>query len=226
MLALKCKTLFGIDPKEEKDAFLRKVLRFDPDSVVVNIAEKTIKFSLEHSTLREVFELINQVYVQNQYDVSKENVAGKTVVDVGANIGDFSMLCAVLGAKKVYAFEPDEKYFEILKNAIRENGFENIIIPINKKLGWLNKYEIIKLDSFLNGEEVDFIKIDVEGNEANVLIGATNIIRKFKPTLSFSAYHNPSDKEVLPKIVRDIESKYEITLNSYAEEDFYCEARR
>jgi hypothetical protein len=205
---------------------LRKVLRFDPDSVVVNIAEKTIKFSLEHSTLREVFELLNQVYVQNQYDVSRENVAGKTVVDVGANIGDFSMLCAVLGAKKVYAFEPDEKYFEILKNAIRENGFENIIIPINKKLGWLNKYEIIKLDSFLNGEEVDFIKIDVEGNEANVLIGATNIIRKFKPTLSFSAYHNPSDKEVLPKIVRDIESKYEITLNSYAEEDFYCEARR
>ena len=45
---------------------------------------------------------------------------------------------------------------------------------------------------------------------------------KFKPILSFSAYHNESDKEVLPKLVKSIRKDYKIDLNTFSEEVFYC----
>jgi hypothetical protein len=65
--------------------------------------------------------------------------------------------------------------------------------------------------------------MDVEGYEENVLLGATNIIRKYKPVLSFSAYHKPTDKVRLPQLVKNIRADYRIKLNSFYEEDFYCD---
>jgi FkbM family methyltransferase len=57
---------------------------------------------------------------------------GGTIIDVGANIGVFSMYAAFHGAKRIYAFEPNKESFETLLMNIRENGLEDIIIPINK----------------------------------------------------------------------------------------------
>lgn len=46
------------------------------------------------------------------------------------------------------------------------------------------KISTVKLDDYFNDiERVDFIKIDVEGYERNVLEGSWNIIKKFKPYL-------------------------------------------
>ncbi len=52
---------------------------------------------------------------------------GTTFVDVGANIGFFSLIASLtkLGIE-VIAFEPNPKNFAILKENIRANGFENI----------------------------------------------------------------------------------------------------
>jgi len=85
---------------------------------------------------------------------------------------------------------------------------------------------IIKLDEFVKEnriKRVDFIKIDTEGYEENVLLGAKETIKKWKPILSFSAYHLPTDKERLPKVVLSIRPDYKIKLNRYADENFYCE---
>jgi|GEM_PF-1601590 len=85
---------------------------------------------------------------------------------------------------------------------------------------------IIKLDDFVKENKlkrVDFIKMDVEGYEENVLLGAKETIKKWKPILSFSAYHLPTDKERLPKVVLSIRPDYRIKLNKYADENFYCE---
>ncbi|MCX5784267.1 MAG: FkbM family methyltransferase [Elusimicrobia bacterium] len=97
-------------------------------------------------------------------------------------------------------------------------------IAVNKNIRYKNTRDIkvIALDSFISGR-VGFIKIDVEGYEENVLSGAGRIIRKYKPVLSFSAYHRPADKKTLPKTVLSIRDDYKITLNTFAEHDFYCE---
>ena len=65
--------------------------------------------------------------------------------------------------------------------------------------------------------------MDTEGFEENVLLGANKTISKFKPVLSLSAYHKPTDKDRLPKIIKSIREDYKITLNHSGEETFYCE---
>ena len=82
--------------------------------------------------------------------------------------------------------------------------------------------KVVKLDSLVKGR-VDFIKADVEGYEKNVLLGAVEIIKKYKPVLSLAAYHRPSDKKTLPETVRGLRADYTITLNTFAEHDLYCD---
>lgn len=82
--------------------------------------------------------------------------------------------------------------------------------------------KVAPLDCLVKGR-VDFIKIDVEGYEKNVLLGAERIIKKYKPVLSLAAYHRPADKKALPKVIRGLRGDYKITLNIFAEHDFYCE---
>jgi len=78
------------------------------------------------------------------------------------------------------------------------------------------------LDALVKGR-VDFIKMDVEGYEMKVLQGAARLIKKHKPVLSLAAYHRPADKKELPKAVLALRDDYQITLNTFAEHDFYCE---
>ena len=40
---------------------------------------------------------------------------------------------------------------------------------------------IKKLDDIFNGDKLNFIKIDAEGAEYNVLKGAKNTLQRFKP---------------------------------------------
>ncbi|MCC8977603.1 FkbM family methyltransferase [Bradyrhizobium acaciae] len=80
--------------------------------------------------------------------------------------------------------------------------------------------EIKTLDS-LNLPQVDFIKMDVEGFESKLLMGAKETIRKYKPIISMSAYHKPEDKTELPAILNSI-APYTCVLHTEAEEDFVC----
>ena len=186
----------------------------------------------------------------NQYDLSVENIKDRVVIDGGSNLGEFSIFCARLGAKKVYAFEPITSTYEILKKHIQINGLGDKIVPVNKALGDKNEtvtinfseagdssaticatdktsnaqsVEVVKLDDFITQEKVGFIKLDVEGYEENVLLGARQVILRDRPTLAFSAYHKPTDKERLPAVVLSIRPDYKIKLLQKGEPDFYCD---
>ncbi len=194
--------------------------------------------------------MLFEIFITNQYDVHEKNIKGKVVIDAGANIGMFALYVASLGAKKVYAFEPVTGTYEILKKNIELNNMQKIIIPVNMALGdkkgegeisfseggdvgasiALNskaknkqKIQITMIDDYFKIEHIDFLKMDTEGYEENVLIGGKQTIKRCKPILSFSAYHKPTDKTRLPEVVRSIRSDYNIKLNHYDEEDFYCD---
>jgi FkbM family methyltransferase len=195
--------------------------------------------------------IIDGIFVRNQYDVSDATIKDKIIIDAGANVGTFSILCAILGAKKIYAFEPVIGSCEMIRQNAKANGFDNIEV-INKALSNVNTTSKIKMtyagdggasldannpgrvfqdvevttvDTFLNGERADFIKMDVEGNEEQVLGGALQTIRKYLPILSLSAYHKPTDKTVLPATLLAIEKGYGIKLLSYDDEVFYCKIK-
>lgn len=210
----------------------------------------------EKDTFLSIFRILDEYakgVLINQYNLSLENIKDKIVIDGGANMGEFSIYCARLGAKKVYAFEPLSSTYEILKQQIALNELEGRVIPINKALGDKNEklnikfsdagdssasiclttkiarseiIEAIKLDDFIMDEKVGFIKLDVEGYEENVLLGAKRIIAKDKPILALSAYHKPTDKERLPTTILSIMPDYRIKLLQKAEPDFFCEIKQ
>ncbi len=59
--------------------------------------------------------------VQVQY--KELNVKDRIVIDIGACMGDTAFFFLLQGAKKVYAYETDSKYFKLLEENIALNGF-------------------------------------------------------------------------------------------------------
>jgi FkbM family methyltransferase len=124
-----------------------------------------------------------------------------TVIDVGANIGWYTLLAA-RRAQKVYSFEPDPASLELLKRSILRNGFNNIemypccvsdhtgtailYLGDSRNLGLHSivrnvgskKIEVrsVTIDSIFPTQTIDLMKIDAEGAEQLVMQGASKMI--------------------------------------------------
>lgn len=142
-----------------------------------------------------------------------EHVMNNYIVDVGAFIGDSSIVLAEYTNKKVLAIEPNIDNFALLKKTIRFNNLKDKIEPLNvaldkdkKKVGIFNhgagssiiaasdknSMMTTTMDTLVTGkyQKIGLIKMDVEGYEMNILLGSRNIIRRDKPILLISIYHN------------------------------------
>jgi FkbM family methyltransferase len=60
---------------------------------------------------------------------------GDVFVDVGANIGYFSMLAAQRQPSQILAVEPVGRTFDVLTRNVRHNGLDDVIHPVNVALG-------------------------------------------------------------------------------------------
>ena len=56
---------------------------------------------------------------------------GSEVIDIGANIGSFSIYAAFHGARKIYAYEPNKEAYKALVRNIKVNKLENTIVAKN-----------------------------------------------------------------------------------------------
>lgn len=65
------------------------------------------------------------IFLRDEYGCL--DVANRTVIDVGANIGDSSIYFALKGAGQVIAFEPVRQSFEMACANVRRNGFQDRI---------------------------------------------------------------------------------------------------
>lgn len=127
---------------------------------------------------------------------------GDVILDCGSHIGTHALWYAnkVGFNGKVLAFEANPKAFECLNYNCK--GLKNVVL-FNKALGDKPGYvdvvevtdnygmsftkegtsiELINIDS-LKLDKCNFIKIDCEGAEPNILEGAKETIQKFKPIL-------------------------------------------
>ena len=66
------------------------------------------------------------------------------------------------------------------------------------------------IDSILGGSPVDYIKLDVEGDEAKALKGAERTIREFRPSLSVSLYHRTEDFMAIPEYILQLYPGYKL----------------
>ena len=72
---------------------------------------------------------VNLIHEEATTKLFKETVKpGNTVIDLGANIGYFTLLAAKLvgSSGKVYAFEPEPRNFKYLKKNLELNGYSQV----------------------------------------------------------------------------------------------------
>lgn len=109
--------------------------RFKPNGVVLTDVQGN-KMYVNSDDMSILDLLLYGCYEEAETELVKKLVKkGMTVVDIGANIGYYSLIFAELvGNKgKVYAFEPDPNNYELLVKNIRVNNYTNII-PIRKAI--------------------------------------------------------------------------------------------
>jgi FkbM family methyltransferase len=80
--------------------------------------------------------VLSELYVSRVYERVDDFVPkpGWTVLDLGANIGIFSVQQARRGAR-VYAFEPNPDCFERFRRAVSANGLDELISMDNRAVG-------------------------------------------------------------------------------------------
>ena len=79
----------------------------------------------------------------------------------------------------------------------------------------------ITIDNFIKKKDIknlDFITLDVEGAEKQVLQGAKNCIEKFMPNLAISIYHSTADFFEIPLLINELCSDYKLDIGIYSQQ--------
>jgi FkbM family methyltransferase len=153
---------------------------------------------------------------------------GKVLVDIGANIGYYTMLAASqVGCDgKVIAFEPSSDNCALLRMSFQANGFDNVklypyaVADIEGVVGFdiydsngrisqgdasACTYQVraVTLDTCLKDEpRIDIVKMDIEGAEGRALRGMHQLIQRHHPIL-FTEF-SPHDLEAVSGIAPDV----------------------
>lgn len=112
--------------------------------------------------------------------------------------------------------EREEKVIHLSSNNSGSNTMSDDFVKIHgasMNIGRQEKVSVIPLDSLMSEAclpPISFLKADVEGYEREPLLGAKEIIRKYKPRLSICTYHLPDDCQVIPKIIRGFGVGYRV----------------
>ena len=186
-----------------------------------------IKFKHAYGSISDLFDFEEYKFL---------NVQNKSVLDIGAFIGDSPIYFILKGAKKVYAIEPHpESYKEIIEN-IKLNNMEDKIIPINIGINYEKDYVSIyksvldtqgallkpenngikvpagKLSEIIDKYNIDaqILKMDCEGCEYNIILKDYDTIKEFDE-IGFE-YHTYNTKipviKLLERLNKDFECKF------------------
>jgi FkbM family methyltransferase len=135
---------------------------------------------------------------------------GTAIIDVGANIGNHSVFFAAILNAPVYAFEPFPPSHALLELNIAANGLDGQIIAsccaVGEAVGvatlqpgpaenfgttrivaGAGETVVRSLDSLAIPGPIGLIKIDVEGAELPVLLGAGTLLQAWLPDLMIEA---------------------------------------
>ena len=169
------------------------VMHRPPPRVILEKGVCFVSRSIWWADVADIF--FNKVYTPYYFPLEKNDL----VVDIGANIGVFTVYAALRTQNTVYAFEPFPSNFEALQQNIRANGLRNVkpyqyaVCDSNgtellleteenqahrlKKVAHGEDEKYIEVPSttlqdFMDKnhiEQIDFLKMDCEGSEGLIM---------------------------------------------------------
>ena len=149
---------------------------------------------------------------------------GDVVLDLGANIGYYTLLAARLVGKtgKVYAFEPEPTNYSLLCKNVELNDYQHVAAmqkAVSDTSGTVKLYvdkedtgahsiyqpeeekdfvevESVTLDGFFKDKDhrINVIKMDVEGAEMAAFTGMAGLIRENQNLKMFVEFYFPGDR--------------------------------
>lgn len=148
--------------------------------------------SVEPNTFDAIFD-------RNEYSIVESDVCGKEVIDIGANLGFFTLKCLQLGAKRIKTVEAQPTVFELgtkvtlqqypnvelINLAVTDKHGELVYIPnhhVGSQIG--TDGEAVRTTTLeqlvLDVEDGSVLKMDCEGSEFDILLNTPkDVIRKF-----------------------------------------------
>jgi FkbM family methyltransferase len=200
-------------------------VRFGPDDVVVHRLDDGTTLYLDRDDGAVSQPLLHGDYEAHLVPIFRQFCRpGMTVVDVGANVGLYTMLASSLVGKsgRVVAVEPNSENCRLILLSLDANDAENVeLLPLalDRGRGWSNLSghfgsngglvsgdaagltsgwsEIVPtfaLDDLVQ-DPVHFLKIDVEGAEGRVVAGAQRILETSRPVVATEL-----SLEMLPRV--------------------------
>ena len=214
--------------QNNKDAFKRIYSRLADEK-----SKETFRSIIQYKLSGNLDYLYScEVSEDEPYDSFLKLGNNESYIDLGAYTGDTvaEFISRVDGYSSVTAVEPDKKSFkklcantEALKNfkAINacvsdKSGTELFAMRggRNSSLGVGVEIQSVTVDEIAE-KGATFIKADVEGGEAKMIMGAENTILKYKPKIQLACYHRNEDLFSLPEAVFKIRDDYRLYLRHF-----------
>lgn len=163
------------------------------------------------------------------------------IIDAGANIGLGIIYWKNLYPDaKIIAFEPSKEVFKSLNKNVTDNKLTNVELHhkavsdyngiakfttnekisgsliLEKNLDTTYDVEVVKLSDYIKNNVIDFLKIDIEGEEKKVFFEILPYLKNVKNL--FIEYHSfVHDEQYLSKILHHLEL---LNFRYYLEDDF------
>ncbi|HHX8262953.1 TPA: FkbM family methyltransferase [Vibrio diabolicus] len=203
----------------------------DDESKHVFLDTIAYRLYLQTSSMKSYKVRISEQYFEDFMEFNND-----VFIDAGGFDGDTSEEFAIRypDYKKIYLIEPSSKNMkdakQRLKNFSRIEFIQRAVSDRYQELTFdedsgsasnVNDAGAIKviaepIDDLI-AEKTSFIKMDLEGWEAQALIGARNIIKKHKPKLAIAVYHSSEDYITLYDYIMNIHPDYKVYMRHYTE---------
>jgi len=192
---------------------------------------------------------VGEFYEREELSLIEKYIeAGSKVIDVGANIGNhtvyFKKICK---AELVIPIELQPEAIELLRLNVLLNNLQNvdlrflgvglgasshracINIPQSFNVAGATfkpsrdgAFQIVRADDILRNQRPNFVKIDVEGMECDVVEGMTDIISASRPSLFVEVWNENRDRfdELMNKLgytILDEFRRYDVATNLICE---------
>jgi FkbM family methyltransferase len=179
----------------------------------------------------------------------KSRGSAPVIFDCGANFGVFTLWAKMnMPGAEVFAFEPVSRTCDVMRRLVGHWNLENVHVE-QKGVGarpystniyldeflWASsisndrkgankeRITIVPIDGFVRERKVphvDFVKIDVEGVELDVIKGMRRTAQRQAPVTYVAGHHRKSHQQEIPAMMRSANRKYTFVKDEIEPLDF------